>query len=176
MPSIKVLAISPYPGMVPLLTETAKEYDGLELTISVGDLAKGLELAQKGFHANFEVIISRGGTARLLKPSVSLPVIEIGTTEETSIEQLPHHIEFDRVAVLGDPKWGQRRGIAGRTGRKPGIMVMQRRVGHLISPGCRDSGRCAGETPCHRARSQSDGYSRPRAPVAKARGRCRRNS
>ena len=39
MPSIKVLAISPYPGMVPLLTETAKEYDGLELTISVGDLA-----------------------------------------------------------------------------------------------------------------------------------------
>ena len=41
MPSIKVLAISPYPGMVPLLTETAKEYDGLELTISVGDLAKG---------------------------------------------------------------------------------------------------------------------------------------
>lgn len=54
MPSIKVLAISPYPGMVPLLTETAKEYDGLELTISVGDLAKGLELAQKGFHANFE--------------------------------------------------------------------------------------------------------------------------
>ena len=80
MPSIKVLAISPYPGMVPLLTETAKEYDGLELTISVGDLAKGLELAQKGFHANFDVIISRGGTARLLKQSVSLPVIEIGTT------------------------------------------------------------------------------------------------
>lgn len=45
--------------VVPLLTETAKEYDGLELTISVGDLAKGLELAQKGFHANFDVIISR---------------------------------------------------------------------------------------------------------------------
>ena len=63
MPSIKVLAISPYPGMVPLLTETAKEYDGLELTISVGDLAKGLELAQKGFHANFDVIISRAGVA-----------------------------------------------------------------------------------------------------------------
>ena len=66
--------------MVPLLTETAKEYDGLELTISVGDLAKGWSLAQKGFHANFDVIISRGGTARLLKQSVSLPVIEIGTT------------------------------------------------------------------------------------------------
>ncbi|MBX7055220.1 MAG: right-handed parallel beta-helix repeat-containing protein [Pyrinomonadaceae bacterium] len=39
-------------------------------------------------------------------------IIEIGTTDETAIEQLPHHIEFDRVALLGDPKWGQRRGIA----------------------------------------------------------------
>ena len=47
MPSIKVLAISPYPGMVPLLTETAKEYDGLEPTISVGDLAKGWSSRRK---------------------------------------------------------------------------------------------------------------------------------
>ncbi len=39
-------------------------------------------------------------------------IIEIGTTDETAIEQLPHHSEFDRVAVIGDPKWGQRRGIA----------------------------------------------------------------
>jgi Right handed beta helix region len=39
-------------------------------------------------------------------------IIELGTTEETSLDQLPHHIEFDRVAVMGDPKYGQRRGIA----------------------------------------------------------------
>lgn len=39
-------------------------------------------------------------------------IIELGTTEETSLDQLPHHIEFDRVAVIGDPKYGQRRGIA----------------------------------------------------------------
>ncbi len=39
-------------------------------------------------------------------------IIQIGSTEETSIEQLPHHIEFDRVYLYGDPKVGQRRGIA----------------------------------------------------------------
>jgi hypothetical protein len=39
-------------------------------------------------------------------------IIQIGSTEETSIEQLPHHIEFDRVYLYGDPKFGQRRGIA----------------------------------------------------------------
>lgn len=39
-------------------------------------------------------------------------IIEIGTTEESAIEQIPHHIELYCVALLGDPKWGQRRGIA----------------------------------------------------------------
>lgn len=39
-------------------------------------------------------------------------IIQIGTGEETSIEQLPHNIEFDRVYLRGDPRHGQRRGIA----------------------------------------------------------------
>ena len=39
-------------------------------------------------------------------------IIQIGTTEETALEQLPHHIEFDRVYLHGDAKVGQRRGIA----------------------------------------------------------------
>ncbi len=39
-------------------------------------------------------------------------IIQIGSTEEKRIEDLPHHIEFDRVFLYGDPKFGQRRGIA----------------------------------------------------------------
>lgn len=39
-------------------------------------------------------------------------IIQIGSTEEKTIEELPHHIEFDRVYIYGDPKYGQRRGIA----------------------------------------------------------------
>ena len=39
-------------------------------------------------------------------------IVQIGSTEETKIEQLPHHIEFDRVYLHGDPNVGQRRGIA----------------------------------------------------------------
>lgn len=39
-------------------------------------------------------------------------IIQIGTTEEKKIEDLPHHIEFDRVYIHGDPANGQRRGIA----------------------------------------------------------------
>lgn len=39
-------------------------------------------------------------------------IIRIGTAEEKRIEDLPHHIEFDRVYVHATSPLGQRRGIA----------------------------------------------------------------
>lgn len=39
-------------------------------------------------------------------------IIQLGTTEEKRIEELPHYIEFDRVWIHGSPTEGQRRGIA----------------------------------------------------------------
>ncbi len=39
-------------------------------------------------------------------------IIKLGTGRETSVEDLPHHIEFDRVYIHGSPTQGQRRGIA----------------------------------------------------------------
>jgi len=39
-------------------------------------------------------------------------IVTLGTTEEKRVEDLPHHIEFDRVYIHGSPTEGQRRGIA----------------------------------------------------------------
>ena len=39
-------------------------------------------------------------------------IIQIGTGEELSVDELPFEIEFDRVFIHGDPSFGQRRGIA----------------------------------------------------------------
>ena len=39
-------------------------------------------------------------------------IIALGTTEEKRVEDLPHHIEFDRVFIHGNATEGQRRGIA----------------------------------------------------------------
>ncbi|HEX9962691.1 MAG TPA: hypothetical protein VGB00_17295 [Pyrinomonadaceae bacterium] len=39
-------------------------------------------------------------------------IIKIGSTEEKRLEDLPHHIEFDRVYIHGISAQGQRRGIA----------------------------------------------------------------
>ncbi|MEO6391062.1 MAG: hypothetical protein ABIP75_04365 [Pyrinomonadaceae bacterium] len=39
-------------------------------------------------------------------------VIELGTSQENRVEDLPHHLEFDRCYIHGSPTDGQRRGIA----------------------------------------------------------------
>ena len=76
-------------------------------TINPGLLTRPAILAANGAHHYRFVGIEFGPTTKGY-----FNIIQIGTTEETSVEQLPHHIEFDRVYVHGDPKLGQRRGIA----------------------------------------------------------------
>lgn len=100
--TVRVLAICPYPGMAPLLREAAAAYPQIALTIEVGDLAQGLERAQKGFHANFDVIISRGGTAQLLQQKISLPVVEITTSVYDVLCTLQRaNTHRGKVAVVG---------------------------------------------------------------------------
>lgn len=76
-------------------------------TINPGLLTRPAILASKGAHHYRFIGIEFGPTTKGY-----FNIIQIGTAEETSVEQLPHHIEFDRVYVHGDPKLGQRRGIA----------------------------------------------------------------
>lgn len=39
-------------------------------------------------------------------------VIALGSDTQTSLSQVPHHIELDRVLITGDPAVGQKRGIS----------------------------------------------------------------
>lgn len=103
MPSkIRILAIAPYASMESLLVKLAEEYPNIDLTITVGDLKKGVEIAQNNFHADYDVIISRGGTAKLVQQSVSLPVIEISTSAYDILRTLKlSGAGTGKVAVVG---------------------------------------------------------------------------
>lgn len=101
---IRILAIAPYSSMEPLLIKVSKDYPNIDLTITVGDLKKGVEIAQNNFHGNYDVIISRGGTAKLLQQSVSLPVIEINTSVYDILRTLKlSDADTKKVAVVGFP-------------------------------------------------------------------------
>ena len=74
---IRILAIAPYESMRPLLLEAAKEFDDVEVNVFVGDLSQGLALAKHNFYNDHDVIISRGGTASMLKEQLDLPIVEV---------------------------------------------------------------------------------------------------
>ncbi len=73
---LRVLGIAPYEGMKTLMSSLAADYPQIDLTLFVGDLEQGVEIARSNFHGNYDAVISRGGTAKLLR-KLSLPVIEI---------------------------------------------------------------------------------------------------
>lgn len=76
---IRFLCIAPYENMSAVMKSAAEEFP-IELTVYVGDLEAGLEIALKGFHNNYDAVISRGGTAAMLRKKLSLPVVEIPVT------------------------------------------------------------------------------------------------
>lgn len=74
---IRVLGIAPYEGMKTLMSRVVEDYPQIDLTLFVGDMEQGLEIARSNFHGNYDVVISRGGTAKILRKNLALPVIEI---------------------------------------------------------------------------------------------------
>ncbi len=77
---IRVLGIAPYEGMKAQMASLAEEYPQMDLTLFVGDRELGLEIARANFHGNYDVVISRGDTAAMLRRDLSLPVVEIEVT------------------------------------------------------------------------------------------------
>lgn len=77
---IRALGIAPYEGMKHMMASLQEEYPQIDLTLFVGDRDEGLEIARSNFHGNYDVVISRGGTANMLRQNLALPVIEIDIT------------------------------------------------------------------------------------------------
>ena len=74
-----VALIAPYSEMAGLAEEICKEFEK-PVAIEVGDLQEGLKRAKNLMNRGAEVMISRGGTAQLLKQALAVPIVEIQVT------------------------------------------------------------------------------------------------
>jgi propionate catabolism operon transcriptional regulator len=74
---IKVLFVAPYAAMENLIEECRVEETEIDLHIEIGNLQEGVALAKKAEAQGFDVIISRGGTAKLIGEAVGIPVIDV---------------------------------------------------------------------------------------------------
>ena len=67
MEKIKILGIAPYQEMEPLMRDIAKSYENLELYTFTGFYKNAIQFAKAFPDKEFDVIISRGGTADLVR-------------------------------------------------------------------------------------------------------------
>ena len=74
---IRILGIAPYAGLKELMQDVALQRSDVELEAYVGDLSYGVELVQEHQRRGFSGIISRGGTAEMIRRVASVPVTEV---------------------------------------------------------------------------------------------------
>lgn len=77
MGKINIGFISPYDAMVPVIEELKNGQNDLMITAVTGNLEKGAALAKELEQQGMDVLISRGGTAKLIREAVALPVIDV---------------------------------------------------------------------------------------------------
>ncbi|MGE7758885.1 PrpR N-terminal domain-containing protein [Peribacillus sp. NPDC097895] len=99
---MKVHIIAPYESMIPIIKACVPLYPDLEIGYSIGDLEKGVELAKLEEKNGADAIISRGGTAKLIKKSVHIPVIDMHLSGYDMIRSLTLASELkDKTAIVG---------------------------------------------------------------------------
>lgn len=73
---IKILGIAPFNELENAMIKVGQSFPEIQLDVKTADLTAGIQLAQS-LQERYDLIISRGGTAKLLKNTVDLPVIDI---------------------------------------------------------------------------------------------------
>ncbi|MEW4431009.1 PrpR N-terminal domain-containing protein [Paenibacillus pabuli] len=98
----RVHIIAPYESMTTIIQECIPRFPQLSIQCDVGDLAKGAELASQAERNGAEIIISRGGTAQLIKEAVTIPVIDVQLSGYDMIRSLTLASQFNgKTAIVG---------------------------------------------------------------------------
>lgn len=101
---IKILGIAPYEALRITMLKIAEKRKDIAMDIYVGNMKAGVDIAR--FHENqdYDVIISRGATSRLIKEAVHIPVVSVNFSAYDILramklaENYPH-----RYAIVGFP-------------------------------------------------------------------------
>lgn len=100
---IHILGVAPYEGLKKIMEEIVTSYENVNLDIIVGDLEIGVKKATKQLKVkNYDAIISRGGTAQLLRKFFYVPVIDIGVSQYDIVQIIQLSNEYKgKKAIVG---------------------------------------------------------------------------
>lgn len=105
MKPIQILGIAPYEGMASLMRQAAQKRPDVDLQVFVGDLEAGAHLAETHIHeTGYDVILSRGGTAELIRARTSLHVVDIPLSVYDILRSIKLAENHNcRYAIIGFP-------------------------------------------------------------------------
>jgi len=100
--TIRIHIVAPYPSMLSIIEESLPLFPELDIRCSVGDLETGVQEAETAERQGADIIISRGGTARLIKQAVQVPVIDMQLSGYDMIRSLMLASNLnEKTAIVG---------------------------------------------------------------------------
>ncbi len=100
----RILGIAPYDGMHTIMENAAQAYPNIQLDIHTGDLEEGQAIVAQMPANTYDCIISRGGTATLIRKITDLPVIEIQISVYDVLRAMKLAENYSRrYAIVGFP-------------------------------------------------------------------------
>lgn len=101
---VHILGIAPYEGMRTAMERVAVEYPNIHIDVFTGDLEEGVAIVQEHLDNSYDCIISRGGTARMIRKITDVPVVEISLSVYDVLRTIKLAENYsDRYAIVGFP-------------------------------------------------------------------------
>ncbi len=99
---LRILAIAPYEAMKEALQQTAAAFPMMRLDAFTGDLQEGVDIIRQTDMTEYDAILSRGGTAELIRPVTDLPVVEIPVSIYDVLRTIKLSENYtDQCAIVG---------------------------------------------------------------------------
>lgn len=103
-PVTHILGIAPYEGMQTAMERIAEEYPNIQLDAYTGDLEEGAAIVRACQTENYDVIISRGGTADRIREVTDLPVVSIQLSVYDVLRAIKMAENYSQLyAIVGFP-------------------------------------------------------------------------
>ncbi len=102
MEKVRILAIAPYPEMADIMSKVAAKNDKYLVNIQVGNINTCVKVIGQIPAGSYDIIVSRGGTARRLRALVKVPVVEISVSVYEALRSLRMAENYKgKFAVVG---------------------------------------------------------------------------
>lgn len=99
---LRILCIAPYEGMRTAMLRAAESYPDIHVDVFTGDLEEGVAIVQEHLEDAYDCIISRGGTAQMIRKITDIPVVEIRLSVYDVLRTIKLAENYsDRYAIVG---------------------------------------------------------------------------